>query len=251
MNPDAIGWLVIAIIVVASIGFAVVVLALTALAVGPVLVRSFRQRSVTRELLASGVTAPATLMGMQQTGLKVTTGVDESWEANLLLQVQPADGSVFQAQAPHMVSVLEIPQYQPGATLIVRYDPADRSKVAVLRNLGVLANLVQAPGLDPQTAYKLVLDSEIVGTDLDRVGVSAPGQIMAADKVGIQAYGGTAELMRLTIDVWPAQESPFRAQTHAMVLQASLPKYQPGARVTVKYDPQDPNRMALVGASQS
>jgi hypothetical protein len=241
--------LITVIVLVVSLGVTVLILALVALAFVPFVRRTLRQRSVNKELLATGVTAPATLISMQQTGMKTTVGVNESWQVNLLLQVQPADGSAFQAQVPHMVSVLEIPQYQPGATLIVRFDPNDRTKVAVLNNLGMLANTVQVSGMDPQAAYKLVVDSEVLETDLQLVGVTAPGQVMAADKVGIQAYGGTAEMMLLTIDVWPAQGAPFRAQTHVIVVQASLPKYQPGARVNVKYDPKDPNRMALVGAA--
>jgi hypothetical protein len=193
MNPES--TIVLVIFLVVGVGITALVLALVALAFAPFVVRALRQRSVNKQLMATGETAPATLVTMQQTGVKMTVGVNESWQVNLLLQVQPADGSAFQAQVPHMVSVLEIPQYQPGATLLVRFDPNDRTKVAVLRNLGVLASMVQAPGMDPQAAYKLVVDSEIVEADLELAGVSAPGQVMAADKVGIQVYGGTAHLV--------------------------------------------------------
>lgn len=246
MTSNDIGWLVVTIIVVASIGFALVVLTL---ALVPLLVRFFRQRSVSKALAASGVIAPATLMSVQQTGVKVTFGgADERWQANLLLQVQPADGPVFQAEALHMIPVLEIPQYQPGATLVVSYDPADRSKVAVLRNLGVLANTVQATGMEPQAAYRLVIDSELLYADLERVGVLAPAQVVAAEKVGIQVYNGAGEVMQLALDVRPPQGAPFRAQTHTAVAVASLARYQPGASVTVRYDPHDSRRVAVESA---
>lgn len=247
MVPNDIIWLVIGWLVIGVI--AVVILALTALIFAPFLVRIFRQRSVSKELAASGVIAPATLVSMQQGGVKITYGgVDERWQADLLLQVQPADGPVFQAQAAHVIPVLEISQYQPGTTLVVAYDPADRSKVAVLRNLGVLANVVQATGMEPQAAHRLLIDSELLYADLERKGALAPAEIIAADKVGVQVYNGTGELMRLTLEVRPPQDIPFRAQTNAIVSLASMAKYQPGAAVTVRYDPQDPRRVTVEGS---
>jgi|DewCreStandDraft_5_1066085.scaffolds.fasta_scaffold01442_19 hypothetical protein len=63
MTSNDIGWLVVAIIVVASIGFALVVLTL---ALVPLLVHFFRQRFVSKALVASGVLAPSTLMSVQR-----------------------------------------------------------------------------------------------------------------------------------------------------------------------------------------
>lgn len=247
MIPSDILWLAIGGLVITVI--AIVLLALTALIFAPFLVRMFRQGAASKKLAASGVIASATLMSMQQSGVKITYGgVDERWQANLLLQVQPADGPVFQAQALHMIPVLEIPQYQPGATLVVSYDPADRSKVAVLRNLGALANVVQATGMEPQAAHRLLIDSELLHADLERKGTLAPAQVMIADKVGVQVYNGAGELMQLTLDVRPPQGASFRSQTMAIVSLASMVKYQPGATVTARYDPQDPRRVVVEGA---
>lgn len=256
MIPPDIIWIIVIIIVtvasiiVASIGFTVVILALTGLISVPFLKLFLRQRSVSKKLAASGVVAPATLVNAQLGGAKVTyNGVDARWRANLTVQVQPADGPAFLAQVSHFIPVLEIPRYQPGATLVVLYDPADRSQVAVLRNLGVLTEVVQAMGMEPQAAYKLVLDSELLEADLERKGaVVAPAQVVTADKVGVQMYNGAAEMLQLTLDVQPPQGVPFRAQTTAAVVVASLAKYQPGAAVTVRYDPQDPQRVVVESA---
>ena len=84
-------------------------------------------------VLEGGQPAQAVILSIQMGGRKLTyQGVDERWLAVLELKVQPSDGPAFEAKAEHYVPVLEIPRFQPGAVVDVRYDPQDKTKVAVV-----------------------------------------------------------------------------------------------------------------------
>lgn len=82
-------------------------------------------------LKTSGAPAEAVIKAIKMGQSKITAGVEERWEAVLTLEVQPSEGKPFTAEARHFVSVFEIPQFQPGLTIQVRYDPDDPSRVVV------------------------------------------------------------------------------------------------------------------------
>jgi hypothetical protein len=82
-------------------------------------------------ILEAGVPARARILSAEMGNAKMTQrGVDERWLVVLELEVQPADGSSFAARVEHFVPLLEIPRFQPGGVLDVKYDPEDRTKVA-------------------------------------------------------------------------------------------------------------------------
>jgi len=46
--------------------------------------------------------------------------------------VQPPSGTPFKASARAIISVVDLPRFQPGATIDVRYDAADLRSVAIV-----------------------------------------------------------------------------------------------------------------------
>jgi hypothetical protein len=84
-------------------------------------------------VLETGLPAQAVILSIEMGDRKLTyRGVDERWLVVLELEVQPSDGPAFEAKAEHYVPILEIPRFQPGEIVDVRYDPQDKSKVAVV-----------------------------------------------------------------------------------------------------------------------
>ncbi len=236
------------IVPVIVIGSIVLFLGIFALAFGPFLMRMMKESSQNKALVQGGKTAPATMISMQQTGAEISSGGFQSFEVVIQLQVQPSDGAPFIATASQFLPLLELQQMQTGCTLVVRYSPANTSQVAIVHNLGNIATAVQADGMDVAAAQKLVLDSQLLEDDLSDRGIAAPAEVIAADKMGVRLYNGASELMNLTLDIQPAQGTSFRSQAQAAIVQASLGKYAAGAKVNVKYDPADTNRVILVGA---
>lgn len=55
-------------------------------------------------------------------------------EVEMTLRVEPADGPPFEAQLRTMVSQVNLPSFQPGARVEVRYDPAAPERVELAGN---------------------------------------------------------------------------------------------------------------------
>ena len=56
---------------------------------------------------------------------------------------------------------------------------------------------------------------------------------------------GPNPAMKFLLEVTPQGGKPFQAEATAIVAQASVPKYQPGKSLYVKYDPKDQTRVAI------
>jgi hypothetical protein len=59
-------------------------------------------------------------------------GVDERWLAVLDLEVQPRDGPPFEARVERFVPLLDVPRFQAGRIVEVRYDPKDKTRVIIV-----------------------------------------------------------------------------------------------------------------------
>jgi hypothetical protein len=80
-----------------------------------------------RRLGRLGRQAKAKVLQISATG----TTINNNPIVRLLLQVEPADEPAFQAEAERLIPHAELPRYQAGARLIVKYDPHNH-EVAVL-----------------------------------------------------------------------------------------------------------------------
>ena len=91
------------------------------------LFRMFKNMNQNSTLIKTGVSAPAVILNAEDTG----TTMNESPQVRLTLQVNPAYGPSFQAVTTTFVGRLQIGMITPGASVTVRYDPNDITKVAV------------------------------------------------------------------------------------------------------------------------
>ena len=82
---------------------------------------------LTKELQKTGVSATAVILKISDTGMTL----NDDPVAWLDLEVRPENAPPFQARAKCLIPRLELPQFQPGRSVPVRYDPANRARVAV------------------------------------------------------------------------------------------------------------------------
>ena len=66
-----------------------------------------------KALMATGADAPATVLGLQQTG----TYVNMNPQVIITLQVSPPGQAPFQAQTSTILPMVAVPQVQPGAAV--------------------------------------------------------------------------------------------------------------------------------------
>ncbi len=93
------------------------------------MVDSMAGYSEAKDLQRSGVAAQAKILSVDETGMSI----NDDPVIRINVEVQPADGAPpFPATIKRLlVSRLEIPQYQPGIVIAVRYDPKDTSRVSI------------------------------------------------------------------------------------------------------------------------
>lgn len=197
--------------------------------------RIFKNMSGNSSVIKSGVSAPAVIIGASDTGVTM----NDSPQVRLTLQVTPADRPPFQAIATTFVGRLQIGMIVPGASVTVRYDPNDISKVAI-ESLGA-----PAMGSANVAAIQAAMQSQDQYYEqLRKTGEEALAKILTAEEMNIRVEGG-GSMFRLTFEVTPRIGSPFKAETQAAIADSSRAKYSVGKMVYVRYDPANKGQVAL------
>jgi hypothetical protein len=84
--------------------------------------------AVAKELQERGVAAPAAILRLWDTGITV----NQDPVVGLEVEVRPADRPPYKATiAKSLISRLDIPRFQPGQVIPVRFDPQDPTRVAI------------------------------------------------------------------------------------------------------------------------
>jgi hypothetical protein len=199
------------------------------------LYRMFGNMSKNRNLIKTGVSAPATIIGAEDTGVTM----NDSPQVRLRLQVTPADRPPFQAVATTFVGRLQVGLIVPGASVMVKYDPADITKVAV-ESLGS----AMAGSANVAAVQAAMQAQDQYYEQLRRTGEEAQARILTAEDMNIRV-GENASMMRFTFDVTPRFGESFKAETQAAVVDTSREKYSVGKMVYVRYDPSNKAQVAL------
>jgi Flp pilus assembly protein TadB len=135
MSPDSGLWITL-IVVLASLLVAAPVLIIS----GFFLVRLFKNSARNRAILATGEAAQAVIVSVVDTGVTV----NDCPQARLTLEVRPATRPPFVAETTMLVGRFQTGMVMPGASVQVRFDPADPSRVAV-ESLGAPPQVWQRP----------------------------------------------------------------------------------------------------------
>jgi hypothetical protein len=99
-------------------------LAVFAVFLVPSLVRDMRARQV----LAHGIAAEAQVVDLTDTGNRV----NDQPQVAIHLEVKPADRPPFLAEVVRVVSTADVGLFARGRTIMVKYDPANTSRVAIV-----------------------------------------------------------------------------------------------------------------------
>lgn len=99
-----------------------------AIGFGPAIYREYK----TSRTLAHGVDASAQVLAIHETG----SVHNNQPEVRIQLEVKPAERTAFKATVTTFMSPVYLPRFQPGATVVVRYDPAAPKSVALVPDEG-------------------------------------------------------------------------------------------------------------------
>jgi hypothetical protein len=81
-----------------------------------------------------------------------------------------------------------------------------------------------------------------------RHGTEATATIIALQDTGDEVNADA--VIQLTVEVEPEGRGPYRAQIVTPLSALDLQTHRVGTRVRVRYDPEDPSKVALVGPLQ-
>lgn len=105
------------------LALAILLVSLAACAV----VDQFTGENVNKEIRENGLPAKAKVLKIWDTGIKV----NDDPVVGFLLEVHAEGLEPYQAETKALISILAIPQIQPGKILPVKYDPKDPKRVAL------------------------------------------------------------------------------------------------------------------------
>jgi hypothetical protein len=88
---------------------------------------NFSGRGEACAIVAIGAPATGTIVRLVDTG----TTINDDPVVEFVVRVVPAEGAAYEARARGLVSRLDVPQFQPGRVVPVRYDPRNRSRIAL------------------------------------------------------------------------------------------------------------------------
>lgn len=221
----------------------VVVLGIMAIVFVPFIIRLVRNSAQNSQLMATGLDASATIVNVWETGVRI----NQQPQVGILLEVHPANAAPFQAQATTVISYFQAAQFQPGATVQVKYDPNNTSKVAIAA-LGGAANPAfgSAGAMNPAQSAQVqqLIQIDAANQSLRATGEAAQATITNVVNLGVNVNGNNPAL-RFQLEVHPTGRPTFAAQAVGVVAETSIPKYQSGSSVWVKFDPNDISRVTL------
>ncbi|SRR6266487_106341 len=89
-----------------------------------------------------------------------------------------------------------------------------------------------------------LLEQEQIYTQIRKTGEEAPAKILSMMDTGVR-IGDTASMLKFSLEVFPQDRSPFRAETQNSISDLSRPKFVPGATIYVKFNPKDLTQVAI------
>ena len=88
---------------------------------------TFKGMASNRNVMQTGVSAPAVILSVQDTGVTM----NDNPQARIRLRVMPMGGDAFEAEVTQIVGRFQVAMLVPNASVMVKYDPNDKTKVAI------------------------------------------------------------------------------------------------------------------------
>jgi len=204
----------------------------------------FKTLMKNERLMETGVPARARVIEARYTGT-VVNDVYKQYDFNL--EVFPEKGEPYEARTRGLVPIEDVHLFDPGKMIPVMVNPANPAEVAIGGNEGgELGNLATTTSKEEQRRQieEMLERSEKQKEEILRKGTEAQAVILKAFELGINVNGPNPA-MQFLLEVKPEGGDAFQAQAMGVISEASVPKYQTGETITIKYDPDDLTRVAL------
>lgn len=206
-----------------------------------------------------GIEAEAKVLSIQENGSSMQMGGQIPKPGmTLRLEVHPKDREAFITSTSAFLSMFEIKDYQPGATIRVKFDPAKPQSIVILSNVPATGYYSSGGGIDAtsnmseeeaEDLMKKVIQLKQDQKDLLEGGVQYNAKVTSLVDMKVPVPGG-GTLVTMKVDV-EAPNGTYPAEFMAPIMLTGMAKYQKGHTVFVHVDKNNPNRVALAGSPEN
>lgn len=253
----AIGIIVAVVAVLASGQWeALIFIAITVGIIGTVFWRVlFKPMWISSRLSKTGISTMAKVVEVNDTGVTVNNAP----QIKLLLEVSPPNGVPYLVQTKQLISRLQTAMYQPGNMIPVLIDLNDRDLISINyegtnagggtysgNNNSSPNSVVTGPwaGMSASEAEKKLHEIDLKNKEISSYGVKSKAIVTKYTWLGIYVNGQNPAV-ELEVQVTPPDRPAFGTKMIGVILESSVPKFQPGEEIYVKYDPNNPGKSAI------
>ena len=199
----------------------------------------FKGMMNTSRLQKIGIPGKARILEVRDTGVTI----NNSPQVKLILEVKNDLGQKYTTECRVLVSRINPGAYVPGMEVPVKIDPKNEKNVVIdFTGRSAAAGITALPN---QEAMKAELEQ--MQKDNEAILVSgrpAKAIITKNTFLGVNVNGNNP-YVELELQVLPDNLPAFAGKAKGVISEASLPKYQPGCTVFVKYDLYDNSKVVI------
>lgn len=204
----------------------------------------FRPIIVSGKLMKTGVQRNGKILEMWDTGVTINNDP----QVGLKVEVEDGQGKTYTVKTKSVISRLEAANIHPGLPVTVRVDPRDPQKIAI-EKIGAYAGGSAQVAPEAMEDYKAAMEKiltqiDATNRDIMLTGIPAQAKVIAYYDLNVKVNGDNPFVL-LFLQVIPGLKDPFYAEAKGVVKDTSVPKFQPGSMISIKYDPNNPERVVV------
>jgi len=192
-------------------------------------------------LQKTGLPGKATILEVKDTGVTINNNP----QVKLILEVKNSFGQKYTTQCRLLVSRINPNAFMPGMEVQVKIDPKNEQNVVIDFSGGAQASTRNFLSQPNEAALKSELEQ--MQKDNEAISLSGrPARAIIKKYTWLGAYvNGNNPYVELELEILPENAAAFGGKARGVIAEASVPKYQPGHEVFVKYDLYDNSKVVI------
>lgn len=202
----------------------------------------FKSMINTSRLQKIGLPGRARILEVRDTGVTI----NNSPQVKLILEVKSSLGQKYTTECRVLVSRINPGAYRPGMEVPVKIDPNNEMNVAIDFTGGqsAAAGGISSTGTDMHSIKTDLEQMQKENEVILQSGRQARAIIKKITMLGVNVNGNNP-FVELELEVLPDSLPAFSGTARGVIAEASIPKYQPGNTIHVKYDLYDNSKVVV------
>jgi len=195
------------------------------------------------KLLKGGLRGTGTILSINETG----TRINNQPLCKIELSVETPGQMPYTTTTKSVISYFQVSSFYPGAQVPVMIDPTNKMKVLLMTKDDANKETNPLINASPQQIDEFKTKMEELQRENDRikaVGIYCKAIVTKYTNMGVNVNGNNP-LATIEVQVLPENEPAFAATVRGVIKQTSIPLFQPGEEIFVKYDPNDKTKVTI------